>query len=103
VLATTGATRSPSFPDVPTLKEAGIDVVASAWFGVFAPAGTPPAVVERLHQATANAVKSAALREKIAAQGDEVKVDGPAKFQAFHAAELDKWRRVITSTGLKLD
>jgi len=103
VLATTGATRSPSFPDVPTLKEAGIDVVASAWFGVFAPAGTPPAVVERLHQATANAVKSAALREKIAAQGDEVKVDGPAKFQAFHAAELEKWRRVITSTGLKLD
>jgi tripartite-type tricarboxylate transporter receptor subunit TctC len=103
VLATTGATRSPSFPDVPTLKESGIDVVASAWFGLFVPAGTPPAIVERIHQATVAAAKSPALREKIAAQGDEVKVDGPARFQAFHAAELDKWRRVITSTGLKLD
>ncbi len=103
VLATTGATRSPSFPEVPTLKESGIDVVASAWFGLFVPAGTPPAIVERIHQATVAAAKSPALREKIAAQGDEVKVDGPARFQAFHAAELDKWRRVITSTGLKLD
>lgn len=103
VLATTGGTRSPSFPDVPTLKEAGVDVVASAWFGLFVPAGTPPAIVERIHQATVAAAKSAALREKIAAQGDEVKVEGPAKFQAFQTAELEKWRRVITSTGLKLD
>ena len=103
VLATTGATRSPSFPDAPTLKESGIDVVASAWFGLFVPAGTPAAVVERIHQATAAAARSPALREKLAAQGDEVKVDGPARFQAFQVAELEKWRRVITSTGLKLD
>jgi len=103
VLATTGATRSPSFPDVPTLKESGVDVVASAWFGLFVPAGTPPAVVERIHQATAAAARSPALREKVAAQGDEIMVEGPARFQAFQAAELEKWRRVITSTGLKLD
>lgn len=103
VLATTGATRSPSFPNVPTLKEAGVDVVASAWFGLFVPAGTPPAVVERIHQATAAAARSPALREKLASQGDEVKVDGPARFQAFQVAELEKWRRVITGTGLKLD
>ena len=103
VLATTGATRSPSFPDAPTLKESGIDVVASAWFGLFVPAGTPPAVVERIHQATAAAARSPGLREKLAAQGDEVKVDGPARFQAFSVAELEKWRRVITSAGLKLD
>jgi tripartite-type tricarboxylate transporter receptor subunit TctC len=103
VLATTGATRSPTFPNVPTLKEAGVDVVASAWFGLFVPAGTPAAVVERLHQATAAAVKSPTLREKLAAQGDEVKVEGPARFQAFQAAELEKWQRVITSTGLKLE
>ncbi len=103
VLATTGATRSPSFPDAPTLKESGIDVVASAWFGLFVPAGTPPAVVERIHKATAAAAISPALRERLAAQGDEVKVEGPARFQAFHMAEMEKWRRVITSTGLKLD
>jgi tripartite-type tricarboxylate transporter receptor subunit TctC len=103
VLATTGAARSQTYPDVPTLKEAGVDVVASAWFGLFAPAGTPAAVVERLHQATAAAAKSPALREKLAAQGDEVVVEGPAKFQAFQAAELEKWRRVISGAGLKLE
>ncbi len=103
VLATTGATRSPTFPNVPTLKEAGVDVVASAWFGLFVPGGTPPAVVERIHQATAAAARSPTLRERLAAQGDEVKVEGPARFQAFQVAELEKWRRVITSTGLKLD
>lgn len=103
VLATTGAARSQAFPDVPTLKEAGIDVVASAWFGLFAPAGTPAAVVERLHQATAAAARSASLREKLAAQGDEVFVEGPARFQALQAAELEKWRRVIADAGIKLN
>lgn len=103
VLATTGATRSPSFPAVPTLKEAGIDVVASAWFGLFVPAGTPAALVDRIHKATAAAARAPALREKLAAQGDEVLVEGPARFHAFHVAELEKWRRVITSTGVKLD
>ncbi len=103
VLATTGSSRSQTFPAVPTLKEAGIDVVASAWFGLFVPAGTPPAVVERLYQATAAAAKSPVLRQKLAAQGDEVVVEGPARFQAFQAAELEKWRQVITRAGLKLD
>ena len=103
VLATTGSARSQAFPAVPTLKEAGIDVVASAWFGLFVPAGTPAAIVERLHQATAAAAKAPTLREKIAAQGDEVMVDGPAKFRAFQAAELEKWRRVIATSGMKLN
>ena len=103
VLATTGATRSQAFPAVPTLKEAGVDVVASAWFGLFVPAGTPPAVVERIHQATAAAARSPSLREKLAAQGDEIVVEGPAKFQAFQVAELEKWRNVISSAGLKLN
>lgn len=103
VLATTGTTRSQAYREVPTLKEAGLDVVASAWFGLFVPAGTPAAVVERLHQATAAAARSPALREKIAAQGDEVMVEGPAKFQAFQAAELEKWRKVIAGAGIKLN
>ena len=103
VLATTGNARSQAFPAAPTLKESGIDVVASAWFGLFVPAGTPAAIVERLHQATAKAAAAPALREKIAAQGDEVMVEGPAKFQAFQAAELEKWRRVIATSGMKLN
>jgi tripartite-type tricarboxylate transporter receptor subunit TctC len=103
VLATTGNERSVAFPNVPTLKEAGLDVVASAWFGLFVPAGTPAAVVERIAKATAEAAKSPALREKLASQGDELKVQGPAQFHAFQASELAKWQRVITTTGLKLD
>jgi tripartite-type tricarboxylate transporter receptor subunit TctC len=102
VLATTGTSRSQTYPGVPTLKESGIDVVASAWFGLFVPAGTPQAIVDKLYQATAAATKSPALRDKLAAQGDEVVVEGPARFQAFQAAELEKWRKVISSTGLKL-
>ncbi len=102
VLATTGQKRSATYPDAPTLKEAGIDVVASAWFGLFVPAGTPPAIVERLHQATAAAARSQMLKERLAAQGDEIVVEGPAAFQAFQAAELAKWKAVIAGAGLKL-
>jgi tripartite-type tricarboxylate transporter receptor subunit TctC len=103
VLATTGAARSSTFPDVPTLKESGYDVVASAWFGLFVPAGTPRAIVDRLHQATAAAVKAPALREKLLAQGDEVVVEGPDKFLAYQLSELEKWKGVIGRAGLKAE
>jgi len=102
VLATTGATRSGTFPNVPTLKEAGFDVEASAWFGLFAPAGTPRAVVNRLYEATAAAAKATNLREKLTAQGDEIVVEGPDKFLAYQLAELEKWKKVIAQAGLKL-
>jgi tripartite-type tricarboxylate transporter receptor subunit TctC len=101
VLATTGSSRSSVFPDVPTLKEAGIDVVASAWFGLFAPAGTPRPIVERLYRATAKAVETGDLRSRLAAQGDEVLVEGPEKFLAYQKSELQKWKEVITGAGLQ--
>jgi tripartite-type tricarboxylate transporter receptor subunit TctC len=100
-VATTGAARSSAFPDLPTLKEAGYDVVASAWFGLFAPAGTPSAIVQRLHAATAKAVESGDLRSRLAAQGDEVQVEGPEKFLAYQSGELQKWKGVITGAGVK--
>lgn len=100
VLATTGDARAAAFPNVPTLKESGIDVVASAWFGLFLPANTPPAIIERLYQATAKAVESRALKDKLMLQGDEVVVEGPAKFSAFQKAELAKWTQVIAQAGL---
>lgn len=102
VLATTGASRSSTYPNVPTLKEAGYDVVASAWFGLFAPAGTPRAIVERLYAATAAAAKVPGLREKLNAQGDEIVVEGPDKFLAYQLAELEKWKTVIGQAKLKL-
>lgn len=101
-LATTGTARASAIPDVPTLKEAGYDVVASAWFGLFAPAGTPRAIVDRLHEATAAAAKVPALRDKLAAQGDEVVVEGPEKFLAYQLSELAKWKGVIGRAGIKV-
>ncbi len=102
VLATTGTARSGTYPDVPTLKEAGYEVVASAWFGLFAPAGTPRAIVDRLAQATAAAAKTPNLREKLSEQGDEILVEGPEKFLAYQLSELQKWKQVIGQANLTL-
>jgi tripartite-type tricarboxylate transporter receptor subunit TctC len=101
ILATTGSSRSSVLPDVPTLKESGYDVIASAWFGLFAPAGTPQPIIQKLYEATAVAAKSPALREKLALQGDDISVAGPAKFLAFQKNELDKWKSVITTAEIK--
>jgi len=99
-LATAGEARSPLFPDLPTLKEAGIDVVASPWFGLFAPRGTPQAIVNQLASATARAMGSDEVKQKMADLGDEVAVHGPQAFSAFQAAELDKWGKVIKAAGI---
>ena len=101
ILATTGASRSSVLPDVPTLKESGYDIVASAWFGLFAPAGTPQPIIQKLYEATALAAKSPALREKLALQGDDISVAGPAKFSAFQKSELEKWKNVIAVAEIK--
>jgi tripartite-type tricarboxylate transporter receptor subunit TctC len=99
-LATAGETRSPLFSDLPTLKESGIDVVASPWFGLFAPRGTPQAIVDQLASATARALGTDEVKQKMAALGDEVSVHGPQAFATFQAAELDKWSRVIKASGI---
>jgi tripartite-type tricarboxylate transporter receptor subunit TctC len=99
-LATTGTARSPLFPDLPTLKEAGIDVVAEPWFGVFAPAGTPQAIVQKLADGVAAAMGSDDIKQKLASLGDQVKVQGPKAFADFQAAELDKWGKVINAAGI---
>jgi tripartite-type tricarboxylate transporter receptor subunit TctC len=101
VIATTGTSRSKTYPDIPTLKESGLDIVASAWFGLFAPAGTPAAVVDRLYKATAVAADATSLKERLAAQGDEVLVEGPARFAAFQAAEVQKWKSIIQKAGVQ--
>jgi tripartite-type tricarboxylate transporter receptor subunit TctC len=101
VIATTGTSRSKTYPDVPTLKESGMDIVASAWFGLFAPAGTPAAIVDRLYKASAVAAESASFKERLAAQGDEVLVEGPERFSSFQAAELQKWRPIIQKAGIQ--
>ncbi len=103
VLATSGAVRAQTFPDVPTLKESGYDVVASAWFGLFAPAGTPREIIDRVAAAVARAAKDPEFRNKMRVQGDEIRVEGPDSFAALQKSELEKWKKVIEKAGIVLN
>lgn len=103
VLATSGPARARALPDVPTLKESGYDIVASAWFGLFAPAGTPREIIERISAAVSRVAKSPELQEKLRIQGDEVRVEGPDSFLALQKSELEKWKQVIEKAKIVIN
>ena len=106
-LAVTSATRSAALPDLPTVAEAGGPMLkgyeASSWFGLMAPAGTPPEVVTRLQQETAKALLSPALKERLQAQGAIPGGMSSAAFASFIAAESLKWAAVVKASGAKVD
>jgi len=98
-LVTTGSERAASFPDVPTLKEQGIDTEYVFWAGLFAPAGTPPEVLARLRAAAREAVEDAAFANAMAAMGTPVRyLDGPP-FEDFVAAETTRLGDVVRRIG----
>src|SRR4051794_8638673 len=103
MLAVTTPKRSPLLPDVPTLKESGIDVEADAWNGLIAPAGTPPAILEKIRREVAEAITSRELREKFAAQIMEPVGNTPAEFKAQIDADLARWMPVIKQQGIKVN
>jgi tripartite-type tricarboxylate transporter receptor subunit TctC len=103
VLATSGPVRARSFPNVPTLKESGYDVVASAWFGLFAPAKTPRDIIDRLYAAVARVAKDPGFQEKLRIQGDEVRVEGPDSFLTLQKSELEKWKKVIEKAKIVIN
>ncbi len=106
-LAVTSAKRSPALPDVPTVEEAGGPALkgyeASSWFGLLAPAGTPPDIVNRIQQETAKALAAPAVREKLLAQGAIPGGNTPAEFAKMIAAEHAKWAKVVKASGAKVD
>jgi tripartite-type tricarboxylate transporter receptor subunit TctC len=103
-LATTGRNRSVAFPDLPTLDEAGMKgFEANAWFGLFAPAGTPPETVQALNEALAVALKDPGVRAALEKQGDEVSHSNPKDFAAFVNAESTTWTKVVRTADLRLD
>lgn len=104
ILAITSARRSSAFPDVPTVAEAGIagyDV--SAWNGLLAPRNTPDAAVEKIHADTARIAKSEEFVQTLSKQAMEVDLLDPAAFGTFLSSELDKWSRLVKSSGAKVD
>jgi tripartite-type tricarboxylate transporter receptor subunit TctC len=104
-LAVTSRTRSPALPEVPTIEEAaglkGFD--ASSWFGLFAPAGTPRAIVDKIQSDVARALALPEVRERFVAQGADPGGNTPEQFAAFIRAETDKWTRVVKFSNAKVD
>lgn len=104
VLAVTSGKRSPAWPDLPTLAEAGVvGYMAESWYAVYAPAGTPAAAVARLNAALKQAVKSENFRSRVEAEGLVSNVGTPAELERYVMAEQLRWRRVVQDARIKAD
>jgi tripartite-type tricarboxylate transporter receptor subunit TctC len=104
LLALTTEKRSPAFPDAPTMIEAGLPgVVASAWFGIQAPRGTPKAIIDRLHADTVKTLQDPAIRQRFESEGAEVVASTPDAFRAFIGTEIGKWTKVVRDAGIKME
>ena len=100
VLATSGAKRSPPMPSVPTLVELGYkDVIATAWFAYYAPAKTPPAIVERLRAEFLRAVNSREVRTQLLLNGMYPVGDGPDALLKTMRDDTDRWGRIMRATN----
>ena len=103
-LAVSSRTRSPLLPNVPTLDELGVKgYEANTFTGLFAPAGTPPAVVEKLHAALRKALGVEAVRERFRSMGVEVMDMGQTEFAAFVLADLAKWRQIAREGNIVVE
>ncbi|MBV7501585.1 tripartite tricarboxylate transporter substrate binding protein [Achromobacter sp. ACM05] len=102
-LGVTTPERSPRLPDVPAVGESlpGFDV--SLWNGVFVPAGTPPAVVDKLAQALKSVTQDPAFRKVLLDQGSAPTSQSPAQFKAFLDQEIDKWAKLVKLSGATVD
>jgi tripartite-type tricarboxylate transporter receptor subunit TctC len=101
ILATTGNTRSTILPDVPTLKESGIDVVVPGWFAFYAPARTPIEIVERLQNEIIAIVGLPDVRAKILAIGFEPTGTTSADVRRIQLAEFERWATIVKASGYK--
>jgi len=102
-LAVGGPARYPELPDVPTFREVGQDDAgADAWFGVFAPPGTPAGVLDRVHAAAEAALADATLRGRLEGIGFRVETMAPAPFAAFYQAEVVRWGAMVRAAGVTI-
>jgi tripartite-type tricarboxylate transporter receptor subunit TctC len=103
-LAVAAPQRVPVLPDIPTMTEAGYPgVQGGAWFALFAPAGTPPAVIDLLNKAARDAFNAADVRDKLEPRGVVLVLGSPAELGAWVAADTERWAKVIREAGIKLE
>ena len=102
-LAVTTATRSPELPDVPSLSETVPGYEASALFGMGAPKKTPPEIIEKLNKEINAVLAEPEMKKRLTELGGEPLISTPEAFGAMIAAETEKWGKVVTSAGLKID
>ena len=103
-LGVTSARRFPGAPEFPTIAEAGLaGYEVSGWSGMFAPAGTPRAVIERLARDTARILREPELKKRFLTQGAEAAVKMPDEFSAFVDSEIVKWKKVVEFSGARAD
>jgi tripartite-type tricarboxylate transporter receptor subunit TctC len=103
-LALTGDKRSPTMPDVPTLKELGLDVVAHAWWGILAPAGTPKPIIDKFHAELVKAIKLPDVHKTLSeTQGMDVIALSPADTQKWINDNIARWGKVVRDNSIKAE
>ena len=104
-LAVTGETRSAAMPDVPTLAEQGYKgFSAVAWWGIFAPAGTPQPIIDKLNAEVAKVLKTPETNKQLTeSMGMDIKASSPAALQQWTESELNRWAKVIKDNNIKPD
>jgi len=104
ILAVSSASRMAAIPDVPTVAESGIPgFETGSWQGVLAPAGTPREVVSKINADYARVLSTPEIRERLGAQGAEVRVNTPEAFTLFLRDETARWAKVVSANGVKLE
>jgi tripartite-type tricarboxylate transporter receptor subunit TctC len=102
-LAVASARRSPLAPEIPTMTELGYPIDIDTWYGLVAPAGTPPEIVEKLNAETVRILNLPELKERTKSQGIELGSSTPQEFGAFLKADIAKWGKAIRETGIRID
>lgn len=103
ILAVAGAKRDAQIPDVPTLKESGVNMETSVWFAMYAPAGLAPATLAQLEKSVTGALRKSDVREKLDKLGYDVTASSSAELAAIARADLARWEKPIKATGVSLD
>ena len=102
-LAVTGAKRSPLAPEIPTVVESGINFVATTWYGLLAPAGTPAVIIQRLNAASRTLLEDPEVKAQTAPQGVVLTPSTPDEFASFLRSEVALWAKVVKDTGVRAE